>query len=149
MQAGALWNNARKYRRFFEGHGWYQAPCGPHLLSYSLEIPQALKRTVIAKLHPCKLELLYLQCNAYYTRKSGGKYANEFQSNILAFPSRESTQPSLLVHGLCMSAYLWREGIYRQLLWLCKSCTKFHEHSSWFAKGSQIPILSWQLGGFG
>lgn len=39
-----------------------------------------------------------------------------------------------------------RQGIYRQLLWLCKSCTKFHECSSLFAKGSQIPILGWQLG---
>lgn len=41
------------------------------------------------------------------------------------------------------------KGMWRRLLWLCKSCTKCQECSSLFARGSQIPTQGWQLGPFG
>lgn len=39
--------------------------------------------------------------------------------------------------------------VWRQLLLLCKSCTKCQECSSLFARGPQFPTQGWQLGLFG
>lgn len=70
---------------------------------------------------------------------------NSIKSPCIALQRKDSAP--LACEWMCVSAPMRRrQGIYRQLLGLCKSCTKFHECSSLFAKGSQIPILGWQLG---
>lgn len=61
---------------------------------------------------------------------------------------------SLMVWGLSQNEWAclpaWGEkGVWRQLLLLCKSCTKCQECSSLFARGPQFPTQGWQLGLFG
>lgn len=61
---------------------------------------------------------------------------------------------SLMVWGLsqneCACLPAWGEkGVWRQVLLLCKSCTKCQECSSLFARGPQFPTQGWQLGLFG
>lgn len=126
MQAMAHYGSARKGKRLFKSDGWWHAPGGPCIVSHPPW--KFLRHWRGWWLSQNSILVSFTTCNRMpmiKTNQEENLQMNSIKYSCISLQRKNSVR--LTCEWMCMSAYRQREGIYRQLLWLCKSCTKFHK----------------------